>query len=98
MFPSNPILVIQMKALSKTIYFKVSKMANFASVALHPPTVDLWQYGTGQTPKKLKIATWNVNGLRSIIKKGELQNFMKDYDPDILCINETKMDLKAFEK
>lgn len=38
----------------------------------------------------MKIITWNVNGLRSIWKKGELQNLIKKYQPDILGLQETK--------
>lgn len=28
-----------------------------------------WKYGSGKTPDKLKIATWNVNGIRSVMSK-----------------------------
>ncbi len=38
----------------------------------------------------MKIITWNVNGLRAVWKKGELQNLIKKYQPDILGIQETK--------
>ena len=38
----------------------------------------------------MKIVSWNVNGIRSVIKKGSLQGFIKKYDPDILCLQETK--------
>lgn len=38
----------------------------------------------------MKIFSWNVNGLRSVINKGALQQFITDYQPDILCIQETK--------
>lgn len=38
----------------------------------------------------LKIFSWNVNGLRAVIRKGALQDFINAYDPDILCIQETK--------
>ena len=37
----------------------------------------------------MKIISWNVNGIRAIVKK----NFFADLemlDPDILCIQETK--------
>lgn len=40
--------------------------------------------------KTLKIASWNVNGLRAVFKKGELDNFWAEYDPDILLLQETK--------
>lgn len=35
------------------------------------------------------IITWNVNGIRAVQKKGFLQ-WLKEEDPDILCIQETK--------
>ncbi len=38
----------------------------------------------------MKIYSWNVNGIRAVHKKGELQNFFDIYQPDILCIQETK--------
>lgn len=37
----------------------------------------------------MKIISWNVNGIRSILKKGFL-DFIHTYDPDILCLQETK--------
>jgi exodeoxyribonuclease-3 len=38
----------------------------------------------------LKIASWNVNGLRAVFKKGELSNFLAEHDPDVLLLQETK--------
>lgn len=38
----------------------------------------------------LKIFSWNVNGLRAVIRKGALQDFINQYQPDILCLQETK--------
>lgn len=38
----------------------------------------------------LKIFSWNVNGLRAVIRKGALQKFVEEYQPDILCLQETK--------
>ena len=37
----------------------------------------------------IKIISWNVNGIRAIQKKG-FNDFIKKYDPDILCLQETK--------
>ena len=45
--------------------------------------------------KKLRILSWNVNGIRAVHRKGFLQWFMKD-KPDILCIQETKAHRKQF--
>ena len=38
----------------------------------------------------MKIYSWNVNGIRAVVKKGEFQKFMAKYQPDILCLQETK--------
>lgn len=38
----------------------------------------------------LKIYSWNVNGIRAVIKKGELQAFVAKNNPDIICLQETK--------
>ena len=38
----------------------------------------------------MKLISWNVNGLRAAMGKGFLE-FAKEADPDILCIQETKM-------
>lgn len=38
----------------------------------------------------MKLYSWNVNGLRGIIKKGLFQSFVADHKPDILCLQETK--------
>lgn len=38
----------------------------------------------------MKIFSWNVNGLRAVLKKGAFQEFLAKYDPDIICLQETK--------
>ncbi len=38
----------------------------------------------------MKIISWNVNGLRAVHKKGLFLPFIKKYNPDILCLQETK--------
>ena len=37
----------------------------------------------------MKIISWNVNGIRAVIKKG-FYDFLNEYKPDIICIQETK--------
>lgn len=53
----------------------------------------------------LKIFSWNVNGLRAVLRKGALQDFIEKYQPDILCLQETKakqgqaeVDLSEYEE
>ncbi|NLA42603.1 exodeoxyribonuclease III [Candidatus Saccharibacteria bacterium] len=38
----------------------------------------------------MKLFSWNVNGIRAVIRKGEFQKFIETYQPDILCLQETK--------
>ena len=38
----------------------------------------------------LSLYSWNVNGLRAVIKKGAFQSFVAECQPDIICIQETK--------
>ncbi|MBI5134589.1 MAG: exodeoxyribonuclease III [Candidatus Taylorbacteria bacterium] len=38
----------------------------------------------------MKIMSWNVNGIRAVLKKGELMPFIEKHSPDILCLQETK--------
>ncbi|MGZ4856792.1 MAG: exodeoxyribonuclease III [Methanobacteriaceae archaeon] len=45
--------------------------------------------------RKLKIVSWNVNGIRAVHRKGFL-NWFSEYKPDILCIQETKANRKQF--
>lgn len=39
----------------------------------------------------MKIVSWNVNGLRAILSKGNLISFMNKEKPDIMAFQETKM-------
>ena len=38
----------------------------------------------------MKIISWNVNGIRAVDRKGDLEEFLKTHDPDIFLIQETK--------
>lgn len=38
----------------------------------------------------IKIFSWNVNGLRAVIRKGEFQKFLKANEPDVVCLQEIK--------
>lgn len=43
------------------------------------------------------LVSWNVNGIRAAIKNG-LPDFVKKYQPDILCLQEIKIDNEARTK
>ena len=38
----------------------------------------------------MRIFSWNVNGIRACLKKGDLQDLIASENPDILCLQETK--------
>ena len=38
----------------------------------------------------MKLYSWNVNGIRAVLKKGTFQTFMAEHQPDVLCLQETK--------
>jgi exodeoxyribonuclease III len=42
----------------------------------------------------MKIISWNVNGIRAVVKKG-FTNFLKKQKPDILCLQEIKINDEA---
>ncbi len=53
----------------------------------------------------MKLYSWNVNGIRAVVKKGEFQKFIAKHQPDILCLQETKaeqgqavIDLSGYEE
>jgi len=53
----------------------------------------------------MKLFSWNVNGIRATLNKGEFQRFIANYQPDILCLQETKakrgqveIDLSGYEE
>ena len=44
----------------------------------------------------LKLISWNVNGLRAVFKKG-LVEIIHEHQPDVLCLQETKMGREIME-
>lgn len=38
----------------------------------------------------MKLYSWNVNGIRAVLKKGTFQKFVEEHQPDVLCLQETK--------
>ena len=41
-------------------------------------------------PTSTRLISWNVNGIRSVLKKGDFRAFIETHEPDILCLQETK--------
>jgi exodeoxyribonuclease III len=42
----------------------------------------------------VKIVSWNVNGIRALLQRNLLAPFVATYDPDIICLQETKAQLE----
>lgn len=38
----------------------------------------------------MKLFSWNVNGIRACLNKGEFMKFVAAYQPDVICLQETK--------
>src|SRR5262245_55636928 len=45
----------------------------------------------------MKLYSWNVNGIRAVLKKNQFQPFMKEHSPDVLCLQETKAERGQIE-
>jgi len=45
----------------------------------------------------MKLYSWNVNGIRAVLRKDSLKPFIETESPDILCIQETKNGVDATE-
>lgn len=46
---------------------------------------------------KIKLYSWNVNGIRAVTKKGVFVPFVEQHKPDILCLQETKAEQSQSE-
>jgi len=44
----------------------------------------------------IKVATWNINGLRAALKKGTLEAFLRQAFPDILALSERSRATQAW--
>ena len=42
----------------------------------------------------MKITTWNINGLRAVLKKG-FEDYLNDSSPEIICLQELKLSDKV---
>jgi exodeoxyribonuclease-3 len=45
----------------------------------------------------MKIYSWNVNGIRAVLRKDQFHPFLKAHEPDILCLQETKAERGQIE-
>jgi exodeoxyribonuclease-3 len=53
----------------------------------------------------MRLVSWNVNGIRAVTRKGLFAPFVCEFDPDVVCLQETKahqsqaeLDLPAYEE
>jgi exodeoxyribonuclease-3 len=45
----------------------------------------------------VRIYSWNVNGIRAVLKKGRFMPFLQAHRPDVLCLQETKAERGQIE-
>jgi len=45
----------------------------------------------------MNLYSWNVNGIRAVLKKGLFQPFLEAHRPDVLCLQETKAERGQIE-
>ncbi len=45
----------------------------------------------------MKLYSWNVNGIRAVMKKGLFNPFLEAHKPDVLCLQETKAERGQLE-
>ena len=51
----------------------------------------MWQKAQSKKEKPLlKIFSWHINGLKSVCQHNNFQNFLEEYEPDILCLTKSK--------
>jgi len=46
---------------------------------------------------KANIWLWNINGVNAVLTKQSLQEFLDATNPDIICLNETKIDQEKID-
>jgi len=44
------------------------------------------------------LSSFNVNGLRAVLKKQGLIDYVRTRSPDVICLNEIKIDQETYEK
>jgi len=59
-----------------------------------PPVTRRISQGSSES---LVICAWNINGLRPVTEKGFLQDYIKQRQPDILCLGETKSSQESID-
>jgi exodeoxyribonuclease-3 len=45
----------------------------------------------------MRLYSWNVNGIRAVVKKGLFEPFLRAHRPDVLCLQETKAERDQIE-
>lgn len=45
----------------------------------------------------MKLISWNVNGIRALLKKGQFNSWLAEQSPEILCLQETKAEPSQVE-
>ena len=49
-------------------------------------------------PTDLRMITWNINGVRNILRNRELKGLLRKWDLDIVCVQELRVDAELMKK
>ena len=89
---TNPAKKLPTKAV------KVLKQATLTSLFTVSPNKELPKFPSIPAGKEISIFSWNVNGLRACLRKNTFDAFIAKANPDILILNETKIDAERLKK
>merc|ERR1712087_435540 len=73
--------------------------ASSTETKVNTPYVEANHLGDGKwSNDKIKLSSWNINGLRAILKRGDLQKYIDSSKPDAIFIGETRIDEGVFKE
>ena len=55
-----------------------------------PAVIALPEYTRKVYDHGMRIVSWNVNGIRAVVRKQMFHSCLATYDPDVICLQETK--------
>jgi exodeoxyribonuclease-3 len=83
---------------AKRTQVKSAQARNKEAVNVQAKNPQVGDVGAGNTGKSITLFSWNVNGIRAVHKKGEIQVFLEKYKPDFLCLQEIKANQSQFSE
>jgi len=87
------------KAVAQTHRIPAARRrANFTRNKARPVAAAVSDHETAQPVANTKFATWNLNGLRSALKKRTLETFLRKERPDVVNLTELKITAQKLKR